>query len=182
MGPRRRASLVGAAVVAAGLVAVGTIRALEADGEEPFHASLSGVGGVGLGSSRDAVVRRFGEPVTGDGIFPPGEDYTGPVSLVSIQGSLRYDGVSFLLGPSDIVDGFVLTRERSDLAGAVRVGNELDDVREKYPGATCGESVAGEALIGDNPTYPWCAPRLRGETRVHFGGDPINSITVTRAP
>jgi hypothetical protein len=43
----------------------------------------------------------------------------------------------------------------------------------------CGEAVAGEPLFGgETPTYPWCRA-LIGDTRVFFGRDPIESITLT---
>jgi len=61
----------------------------------------------------------------------------------------------------------------------VGVGDELDRVRERYERVECGEAVAGEPLFsGEPPTYSWCRA-LVGGTRVFFGGDPIESITVT---
>jgi hypothetical protein len=47
---------------------------------------------------------------------------------------------------------------------------------------TCGEQVAGEPLLGgEPPKYRWCRTTV-AHVRVFFGGDPIESITLTRYP
>ena len=61
----------------------------------------------------------------------------------------------------------------------VGIGDELERVRERYDRVQCGEAVAGEPLFGgEAPMYRWCRA-LVDEVRVHFGGDPIESITMT---
>jgi hypothetical protein len=42
----------------------------------------------------------------------------------------------------------------------------------------CGKAIAGEAVFGESPSYRWCRA-LVGGVRVFFGGDPIESITLT---
>lgn len=62
----------------------------------------------------------------------------------------------------------------------VGVGDPLDAVVDRYDGVRCAEAVAGEPLLGgETPTYRWCRALVDG-TRVFFGGDPIESITLTR--
>jgi hypothetical protein len=64
----------------------------------------------------------------------------------------------------------------------VAVGEDLSRIREHYDRVKCGEAVAGESLLGgEPPTYRWCRA-IVGGIRVFAGGDPVESITLTRLP
>jgi hypothetical protein len=68
----------------------------------------------------------------------------------------------------------------AETRAGVGVGDDLERVRERYRRVSCGESVAGESLLGgDTPMYPWCRA-IVGNVRVFFGENPIESITLTK--
>jgi hypothetical protein len=63
----------------------------------------------------------------------------------------------------------------------VSIGEPLQSVLGSYERSRCGEAVAGEPIFGgDTPMYGWCRARVAGAS-VFFGGDPIESITLTFA-
>jgi hypothetical protein len=72
------------------------------------------------------------------------------------------------------------SRRGAQTRAGVRVGDGLELVRIRYGRVHCGEAVAGEPLFGGElPTYPW-RRALVGDVRVFFGGEPIDSVTLTR--
>ncbi len=145
--------------------------------------------GVRFGDGENAVRARLGEE-TDDrpGFFPAGADYTGPSAIpspVSDRGSrilpseLHYDDTSYLVSPTAGVFSMATLERGARTRAGVGVGDDLDRVRKRYDRVECGEAIAGEPLFGgEPPTYPWCRTRV-GPVRVHFGGDPIESITMT---
>ncbi len=144
--------------------------------------------GVRFGESEREVQARLGaETDDRSGYFPAGADYTGPVAIpvpVSDRGSrippseLHHGDTAYLVSPTEGVFSMATLERGARTRAGVGVGDELERVRERYERVECGEAIAGEALIGESPTYSWCRARV-GETRVFFGGDPIESITVT---
>ena len=149
--------------------------------------------GVRFGDTERAVRGRHGEPSDDeDGVFPEGSDYTGPPALSSRRRSatsVRRGGRSRCttkMSPtSSRVAGRVLdgnTRKRRTDSRRRRRGEDLSRIREHYDRVKCGEAVAGESLLGgEPPTYPWCRA-IVGDIRVFAGGDPVESITLTRLP
>jgi hypothetical protein len=142
-------------------------------------------GEVAFGSTEANIRAAFGEPGGGDGFVPLDADsYRGPPSIRSPDRRkptlLRYEEVAFLVS-SDGVFGITVIRPEASTLGGVRIGQPLRVVEEKYERPRCGEAVAGEPLFGsETPTYAWCQVRI-ASTNVFFGGDPIESITLTFA-
>lgn len=146
--------------------------------------------GIRFGESESEVRTRLGEE-TDDrpGYFPAGADYTGPFAIpapLSDQASrippseLHYEDTAYLVSPTAGVFSMATLEEGARTRAGVGVGDELALVRERYERVECGGAVAGAPLFGgDTPTYAWCRA-LVGEVRVFFGGDPIESITLTR--
>lgn len=145
--------------------------------------------GVRFGDSEDGVRARLGEETDDQpGVFPAGADYTGPVSIPSPESDrgsrvppseLHYDDTAYLVSPTAGVFSMATLDKGARTRAGVGVGEELERVRERYDRVECGEAVAGEPLFGGEvPTYRWCRA-LVGDVRVHFGGDPIESITMT---
>ena len=136
--------------------------------------------GIRLGSHERRIRRVLGKPVAGDGYFPLGEHYRGPVAIPSPGPGLvlRYDDFAFLLS-GERVFSFMVTREGAKTSRGVAIGDDLDEVRRTYDAVRCGEAPAGETLFGGTSTYPWCRARV-GRNAVFFGDDPVASITVTR--
>lgn len=145
--------------------------------------------GVRFGDSEREVRARLGEETDDrDGVFPEGADYTGPPVIRSPetdQGSrippseLHYDDTAYLVSPTVGVFSMTTLEEGARTRAGVGVGDDLELVRERYARTECGEAVAGESLLGgEPPTYPWCRV-IVGNTRVFFGEDPIESVTLT---
>jgi hypothetical protein len=189
---RRVAAVVGATVVLAGLGIVAWIAG--GDDEEPVPVLVDEragrLRGVEFGDTADEVRARLGEPTDDeDGFFPAGMDYTGPPSIPVPRADhhppvkpeeLHYDHMALLVSPTVGVYSMAIVADGARTRAGVRLGDDLERVRERYARVRCGEAVAGEPLFGDDyPTYPWCRA-LVGETRVFFGDDPIESITLTR--
>ena len=141
-------------------------------------------GDVHFGSSDAEVRAAFGEPSDEDGFFPLNADsYTGPVFIRSPGGRkpllLKYEDVAFLVAPGHGVFAIAVTQPDVSTTRAVEIGDPLQVVQTNYEDVECGEAVAGEGLLGDDPsTYPWCRARL-ASLDVFFGGDPIESVTLT---
>jgi hypothetical protein len=140
-------------------------------------------GQVGFGSTEAEVRAAFGEPGSEDGFFPlAAESYSGPVFIKAPDGRkptlLRYEEVAFLVS-SDGVFAITVTRPETGTFRGASIGAPLATVRESYDRPRCGEAVAGEPLFGgETPTYAWCRVQV-AKTSVFFGGDPIESITLT---
>lgn len=141
-------------------------------------------GDVHFGSSDAEVRAAFGEPSDEDGFFPLNADsYTGPVFIQSPGGRkpllLKYEDVAFLVAPDYGVFAIAVTRPDVSTTRVVEIGDPLQDVQTNYEDVGCGEAVAGEGLLGGDPsTYPWCRARL-ASVDVFFGGDPAESVTLT---
>ena len=136
--------------------------------------------GVGLGSSTTDVRREFGKPGKGEGFFPLEDDVRGPYAFPIPGGGqpfvLRYEHVAFAL-TGDRVFGFIVSDRRAVTRRGVGVGDRLNDAREAYPNLTC-QAYAGEAIIGDNPTYTLCRSELGRGRILSFEEDRIRSITL----
>lgn len=143
--------------------------------------------GVELGASTDDVRARLGEPTDrSQGFFPHGRSYTGPPAIPTppsdrgAPASLHYDDTAYLVSPTRGVYSMATLRRGARTRAGVGVGDDLELVRERYDRVDCGRSPAGEAILGgQTPTYPWCRA-IVGDVRVFFGGDPIESVTLTR--
>jgi hypothetical protein len=147
--------------------------------------------GVRFGDTAEDIRRHLGEPTDRKpGFFPAGDHYTGPPSIVAPAvdqrqprvppSELHYEHSAFLVSPRVGTFAIATLAQGARTRAGVAVGDELGRVRERYERVTCGEQVAGEPLFGGKPpTYRWCRTVV-GEVRVFFGGDPIESITLTR--
>ena len=143
--------------------------------------------GVELGASADDVRARLGEPTDRrQGFFPAGSRYTGPPGIPTpasdhrAPAPLHYEETAYLVSPTRGVYSMATLRRGARTRAGVGVGDDLEIVRERYGRVECRESPAGEAIFGgETPTYPWCRA-IVGDVRVFFGGDPIESITLTR--
>jgi hypothetical protein len=145
--------------------------------------------GVRFGDTEDEVRARLGEETDDrNGVFPEGARYTGPFAIpspVTDQGSrtppseLHYDDTAYLVSPTIGVFSMTTLEPGARTWGGIGVGDDLELVPNRYDRTKCGEAYAGEPLFGgEAPTYPWCRA-LVGGVRVFFGGDPIESITLT---
>jgi hypothetical protein len=142
------------------------------------------VAGVRLGDSRADVLGALGPPTDDeDGFFPAERDFTGPPAIPTPEGRaepIHYKDVAFLVSAVSGVFAVAVLAEGGMTRAGVGIGDSLDRVRERYRGVMCGEAIAGEALVGPDPTYEWCSTTL-DDVHVFFGGDPIASITLRRA-
>jgi hypothetical protein len=91
---------------------------------------------------------------------------------------LHYGDTAYLVSPSSGVFSMATLEQGARTRAGVGVGDELEGVRVAYADVQCGEATAGEAVFGESPSYQWCRA-LVGGVRVFFGGDPIESITLT---
>jgi hypothetical protein len=142
--------------------------------------------GVRFGDTEDEVRARLGEPTDDyEGVFPEGEDYTGPQFIPSPASDaglgtpkpLHYRDAAFLVSPTAGVFAMITLDDDARTKAGVEIGNELAKVRKAYGRVECGEAVGGEPVFGgETPTYPWCL--VRGKVRVFFGEDPIDSIMI----
>ena len=179
----------------AGLVAVGLALVLvgrDDDLQPVLVEERAGVlHGVRFGDTESQVRARLGDETDDeDGFFPAGADYTGPVAIPSPESDrgsrvppseLHYDDTAYLVSPTAGVFSMATLEKGARTRAGVAAGDGLERVRERYDRVDCGEAVAGEPLVGgEPPTYGWCRAVV-GEVRVHFGGDPIESITLTRS-
>lgn len=181
------------AAVAAALVAAAVALILAAGEDEARESVLVDEHGgtlheVRFGDSEAAVRRRLGSPTDdAPGVFPEGKDFTGPPSIPSPRSDqrpprmptpLHYGDTSYLVSPTIGVFSMATLESRARTRAGVGIGDDLDRVRDRYDRVDCGESVAGEAIVGETPMYPWCRA-IVGDVRVFFGEDPIESITLT---
>jgi hypothetical protein len=144
--------------------------------------------GVAFGDPLDSVRARRGEPSDdSQGFFPRGADYNGPPAIPNPPSDpraaptpLHYGETAYLISPTVGVFSMATLEDGARTKAGVGIGDALDRVRESYRRVRCGESVAGEAVLGgDTPMYPWCRATV-GEVRIFFGEDPIESITLTK--
>jgi hypothetical protein len=190
----RNRTLVGAGAAAVAVVVV--VGALVADGGDDAPRSVlvdergGSLHGVRFGDGEPAVRERLGPPSDdAQGVFPEGRDYTGPPAIPSPRSDqrpprmptpLHYGDTAYLVSPTVGVFSMSTLESGARTRAGVGIGDDLDRVRARYDGAHCSESVAGEPVFGgETPMYPWCRVIVAG-TRVFFGEDPIQSITLTR--
>ena len=139
--------------------------------------------GVGIGSSSADVRARFGEPADSQGFVPlKPRDVKGPYAF-SVPGRtrpsvMRYDRVAFILA-HDRVFGLITSDRGAVLTRKVGVGDSLDELRKAY-GFACREVRAGEAIIGQPPTYTVCHAELANGSQIVVTEDPVESITLLR--
>jgi hypothetical protein len=181
----RTRALAALLLVAVAGIATALVLALRGEGAPPVlvderHGVLHG---VRFGDSEGGVQARLGgETDDRGGVFPEGAKYTGPISIPSPDrappSELHDHDTSYLVSGTVGVFSMSTLEHGARTRAGVGVGDEL--VRLRYDRTECGEAVAGEPLFGGDPrTYPWCRA-IAGGTRVFFGGDPIESITLTR--
>jgi hypothetical protein len=180
-------------IVAAAVVVALTLSLARDDDEAPTVLVDERTGvlhGIRFGDSEAKVRARLGEPSDDhQGVFPQGADYTGPPAIPSPQTDqrpprqptpLHYDESAYLVSPTVGVFSMATLERGARTRAGIRVGDDLEVVRERYERVECGEAVAGEALFGgETPMYPWCRA-IVGDVRTFFGEDPIESITLTR--
>ena len=152
------------------------------------------VGGVKIGEDKASVRRRFGAPARPVEAYPiepleidevdgsgspwsvvTGPHHLGPGGLGGEQLTLRFRGVSFFVR-DDRMFGFLVTDRGGQTTRGVRIGDDLSDVTAKYPDFDCDDEVRGDttAVFKAN-----CSGKVRDDRYLYFGGDPIESITVT---
>lgn len=155
----------------------------EADSPAVVDERAGEYGGVGLGASGERVEEQLGDSERSDGFFPlDSESFTGPPSIPTPGGRpevLKYEESAFLVARKGGVVALMVTAEGVATRAGVAVGEPLERVEEAYSAVRCGEAPAGEAVVGEDPTYPWCRATV-GDVKVFFGGDPIESVTLTR--
>ena len=151
------------------------------------------VSGVRFGDSVEQIRQRLGPPTDSKpGFFPDGDDYTGPPAISAPAAdqrrprvrpsALHYNDLAFLVPRQVGTFSMASLTDGARTRAGVAVGDELDRVRERYQRVTCGEQGFGEPVRGgERPTYRWCRTVVAG-VRIFFGGDPIESITLTRYP
>ena len=152
------------------------------------------VAGVRFGDSAEEIRQHLGAPSDSKpGFFPAGDDYSGPPAIsapAADQGrprvrpiALHYKDVAFLISRHVGTFSMATLTEGAQTRAGVAVGDDLDRVRQRYKRVTCGEQSVGEPVFGgqERPTYRWCRTVVGG-VRVFFGGDPIESITLTHYP
>jgi hypothetical protein len=163
----------------------------ESTGPATVDERVGVVQGIRFGDSAEEIRQRLGKPSDDKpGFFPAAADYTGPdaISIPAVdQGrpstrptTLHYEDLAFLVSPRVGIFSIATLAKGASTRAGVSVGDELDRVRQRYKDVTCGEQIAGEAP-DQLPKYRWCRTVV-GRVRVFFGGDPIESITLTRYP
>jgi hypothetical protein len=89
----------------------------------------------------------------------------------------RYDGMSVDIARPHGAYVFFVWRPGSRTASGIRIGDDLESVRERHPGFRCGVRNRNSEYA----PYPFCEGRV-GDTHVWFGQDPIRSITLSTTP
>lgn len=165
------------------------------------------VGGVGLGSSRKEIERRFGRarPYSQAGggkpikageieeegwpwiVAPPREPKPlRPTDLRRaerlyrevITGTMRYDRLVFDTVPRVGAYYAGVADRRMLTREGVRYGDTLKSVRERYPFLRCG--IRNED--SEYAPYPYCTGRAARGVYVWFGQDPLRSISFASRP
>jgi hypothetical protein len=151
---RRGTVLVGIVVVACALTAAFAMR-----DEEPREPILvderQGIlGRVAFGDTAADVRARRGEPNgDGQGFFPEGSAYTGPVAIPSPSSDqrpprsplpLHYDRTAYLISPTVGVFSMAALERGARTRAGVAIGDELSVVRDRYGRAHCSEVENGE--------------------------------------
>lgn len=178
------------ALVAAGsALALGAIAFATRDGAPEIVVADERAGllrGVRFGDSAADVRSLLGEPSDAEpGFFPAGADYTGPPAIRAPRSdprppqALHYDDTAYLVSPAVGVFSMATLAAGAVTRAGRGVGDDLAPARAAYRRVTCGEAAAGESLLGGDSSYRWCRA-IVGRIRVFFGGDPIESITLTR--
>ena len=147
--------------------------------------------GVRFGDRAEDIRQHLGPPTDRKpGFFPADHDYSGPPAIsapAADQGrpsvrpiTLHYKDLAFLVSRHVGTFSMATLAEGARTRAGVAVGDELTRVRQRYKRVNCGEQGVGKPVFGGElPTYRWCRTVVAG-VRVFFGGDPIESITLTR--
>ena len=138
---------------------------------------------VRFGDTRERVVAVLGppgdEPECGP-ISPLGDEFAdiggppflpAPSSDLSDLATLRYEGVSVLIGPRGVY-AFLVSEADARTRRGVGIGDTLADARRAYGRVGCETFDNGEGV-----EYPYCRTTVGG-VRLWFGEDPIRSVTV----
>jgi len=141
--------------------------------------------GVGIGSTRRQVIRRLGRIKQGDPFAPLGADsfdVGAPPTPRNPPGTglgQVWRGRNFVMTADRGRAWILLVSARGTKTGkGVGVGDSLADVKKAYPKLRCGTANEG----AEWPEVEYCqGPVARGR-RVWFGGDPVQSVTVSKAP
>ena len=171
---------------AGALVALALAGCAGGGGDEPAAGPLvdertGSYRGVTMGDSESEVRAALGEPAGGDGFAPAGESPAdvGVPQFIPARGGmptlLKYDDVSFLVGPGGVY-AFIVAAEGAHTRRGVAIGDDLDAARKRYE-LRCIDVAGGESLGGGQEYYPSCRATVGG-IRVWFGRDPIRSITL----
>ncbi|HEX2087568.1 MAG TPA: hypothetical protein VHF89_17925 [Solirubrobacteraceae bacterium] len=144
--------------------------------------------GVTLGDREREVIGRFGpdqgepagpvRPLGDGGDLAPGTfaSTPGPPRPDDRTAALRYPGMSFVTNDRRVYV-VMSTLEGTETTRGVRIGDDLDAARERYP-LECDEATDAHGA----GTFPYCRGHEAGRPHVYFGGDPIGAIAVARVP
>jgi hypothetical protein len=186
----------GALILSVALLLTGCGKATSTGAQTPvvINEGAGVLAGVHFSDSAQDIRTHLGAPIDSrPGFFPAGAHYTGPSAISApvadqarprVQPTpLHYKEFAFLV--SRRVGTFsmaTLTKGARTRAG-VAIGDQLDRVRQAYKRVNCGKQGFGEPVSGseERPTYRWCRTVVAG-VHVFFGGDPIESITLTHYP
>jgi hypothetical protein len=134
--------------------------------------------GVRLGDTSSRVRAVHGQEKRREGFVPTRADrFTGPPAILAgarTPETLDYEDEAYLVSPGFGVVSMMTVAGGARTRAGVAIGDDLDTVRSRYGRVVCGKTPGGEA-----PSYPWCRARV-DHIGVFFGGDPIESITLTR--
>jgi len=183
----------GALTLAVALLLTGCAKDGARGAEGPAHVDeRAGVlAGVRFGDRAEDIRQHLGPPTDRKpGFFPADHDYSGPPAIsapTADQGrpsvrpiTLHYKDLAFLVSRHVGTFSMATLAEGARTRAGVAVGDELTRVRQRYKRVNCGEQGVGRPVFGGElPTYRWCRTVVAG-VRVFFGGDPIESITLTR--
>lgn len=187
----------GVGALAASLAGCGSNAASSQPSLGTIDEGRGAIHGVRIGAEKPTVRRAFGsygrkpeaypiEPLEIDearGSGGPwsvvtGPHHLGPGGIEGEQVTLQYRGASFFVRHNRVF-GFMVTAPRTPTQKGIAVGDTLDRVRDAYPRFDCEGAFRSDTSATQEPACFGQAPHGRF---VYFGGDPIQSITVTERP
>ena len=112
--------------------------------DQYLNRARNEVNGVGIGTAYAEVLERFGKPVS---IKTKGENPCG-----GRKTQVRFEGIEFSFDPHEekknIVVLIEITSPKWELSPGVRVGNSMDEVRDKMNGTGKHSKDAGFDVLG----------------------------------